>query len=160
MKNEATNTARSGRLHWRGGRRNPRWQPPFRRDLLLHNTDGQPPEEVDKLLAELGATNQVSRGLLTADGASGVGLDAFNVRLGWTPSAIESFATLAARMYPFATDAFRDAGLRADPHTELLDTLNVPGRLAGRDPVNQAAVLDELTSFVEAGMRGPLPGLM
>jgi hypothetical protein len=160
LKNEATNTARSGRLHWRGSRRNPRWLPPVSPGPAGAQHRRAAAEEVDKLLAELDATNQVSRGLLTADGASGVGLDAFNVRLGWTPSAIESFATLAARMYPFATDAFRDAGLRADPHTELLDTLNVPGRLAGRDPVNQAAVLDELTSFVEAGMRGPLPGLM
>jgi asparagine synthase (glutamine-hydrolysing) len=112
--------------------------PPFRRDLLLHNTEHQPREDLEKLLTELDAANQSSRGLLSADGAPAPGLDAFNVRLGWTPSVIEAFATLTAKMYPLFTDAYREAGLRADPCTELLDTLDVHRRLAGRDPVNQA----------------------
>ena len=112
--------------------------PPFRRDLLLHNAEQQPPEDVEKLLAELEATNQVSRGLLTADGPLAQGLDAFSARLGWTPSAVEAFSTLAAKMYPYFTDTYLEAGLRADPYTELLDALDVRRRLAGRDPVNQA----------------------
>ena len=49
--------------------------PPFRRDLLLHNAEQQPPEDVEKLLAELEATDQVSRGLLTADGTLAPGLE-------------------------------------------------------------------------------------
>ncbi|MGH3886249.1 MAG: asparagine synthase (glutamine-hydrolyzing) [Pseudonocardiaceae bacterium] len=112
--------------------------PPFRRDLLLHNTEGQSPKDVEKLLAELDATNQASRGLLTADGLPAPGLDTFGVRLGWIPSAIEAFSTLAAKMYPYFADTYREAGLCSAPYTELLDTLDVPGRLAGRDPVNQA----------------------
>ncbi|MGH3897711.1 MAG: asparagine synthase (glutamine-hydrolyzing) [Pseudonocardiaceae bacterium] len=112
--------------------------PPFRRDMLLYNTEGQPPEDVERLLAQLDAANQASRGLFTADGVRAPGLDAFGVRLGWIPSAIEVFSTHAAKMYPFLTDAYREAALRTDPYTELLDTLDVPGRLAGRDPVNQA----------------------
>ncbi|MGH3550632.1 MAG: asparagine synthase (glutamine-hydrolyzing) [Pseudonocardiaceae bacterium] len=112
--------------------------PPFRRDLLLHNTEAQPPEEVEKLLTELNATNQASRGIFTADGSPGPGLDSFGVRLGWIPSAIEAFSTLAAKMYPYFTDAYLGAGLRADPYTELLDTLDVRRRLVDRDPVNQA----------------------
>lgn len=105
---------------------------------MLHNAEQQPPEDVEKLLAELEATNQVSRGLLTADGMLAPGLDAFSARLGWTPSAVEAFSTLAAKMYPFFTDAYLEAGLRADPYTDLLDALDVRRRLAGRDPVNQA----------------------
>jgi asparagine synthase (glutamine-hydrolysing) len=112
--------------------------PPFRRDLLLHNTEKQPPEQLEKLLTELDAANQSSRGVLTADGSLAPGLDAFEARLGWTPSAIEAFSTLAAKTYPFFTDAYLEAGLRAEPYTELLDTLDVHRRLAGRDPVNQA----------------------
>ncbi len=112
--------------------------PPFRRDMLLHNTEGQRPEDVEKLLAELDASNPASRGLFTADGVPAPGLDAIGVRLGWIPSGIEAFSTLAAKMYPYFTDTYHDAGLRTDPYTELLDSLDVPGRLAGRDPVNQA----------------------
>lgn len=112
--------------------------PPFRRDLLLHNTEGQPPEDTEKLLAELHATNQSSRGLLSADGAVAPGLDVFAARLGWIPSAIETYSTLANKMYPFFADAYREAGQGSDSYTRLLDTLDVPGRLAGRDPVNQA----------------------
>jgi asparagine synthase (glutamine-hydrolysing) len=125
--------------------------PAFRRDLLLHNPEKQPPEDVEKLLAELNAANQTSRGLLTADGPLAPGLDTFGVRLGWTPSSIEAFSTLAAKMYPFFTDAYREAGLRADPYTELLDTLDVHGRLAGRDPLNQALYIwtrTQLPTFV------------
>jgi asparagine synthase (glutamine-hydrolysing) len=121
--------------------------PPFRRDMLLHNTEGQPPEEVERLLAELDATNQASRGLLTVDGVPAPGLDVFGVRLGWTPSAIEAFSTLAAKMYPFFADAYRVASMRANPYTDLLDTLDVPGRLAGRDPVNQALYIWTLTQL-------------
>lgn len=112
--------------------------PPFRRDLLLHNTEGQPTEDTAKLLAELHATNQSSRGLLSADGALAPGLAAVAARLGWTPSAIEAYSTLANKMYPYFTDAYREAGQANSPYTQLLDTLDVPGRLAGRDPVNQA----------------------
>ncbi|MGH3963904.1 MAG: asparagine synthase (glutamine-hydrolyzing) [Pseudonocardiaceae bacterium] len=112
--------------------------PPFRRDMLLHNTEGQRPEDVERLLAELNATNQTSRGLFIADGVPAPGLDSIGVRLGWVPSAIEAFSTLAAKLYPYFADAYREAALRTDPYAELLDSLDVPGRLAGRDPVNQA----------------------
>src|SRR5215813_10922790 len=42
----------------------------FRRDMLLHNTDGQDPEEVGRLLRELEENNPVSRGLLLPSGQS------------------------------------------------------------------------------------------
>ncbi|MGH3928830.1 MAG: asparagine synthase (glutamine-hydrolyzing) [Pseudonocardiaceae bacterium] len=111
--------------------------PPFRRDLLLHNTEDQPSEDITKLLTELDASNQASRGLLTADGSRAPGLEVFDVRLGWIPSAIETWSTLAAKMYPFFEDTYRRTQLRANPYTELLDALDVR-RLIGRDPVNQA----------------------
>jgi asparagine synthase (glutamine-hydrolysing) len=111
---------------------------PFRRDLLLHNAENQPPQDVAKLLAELDAANQAARGLLTVDGASAPGLEVVAQRLGWIPSALEAFSTLAAKMYPYLSEVHRAAALRADPYTELFDALDVPGRLTGRDPLNQA----------------------
>lgn len=112
--------------------------PQFRRDLLLYNTEQQPPEEIGRLLAELDAANQSSRGLHTVDGALAPGLEVVTARLGWTPTAIEASSALAAKMYPFFADTYRAAALRAEPYTALLDALDIPGRLAGRDPVNQA----------------------
>jgi asparagine synthase (glutamine-hydrolysing) len=115
--------------------------PPFRRDLLLHDTENQPVKEVDRLLAELAATNASSRGLLIADGAPAPGLDVFETRLGWVPSAISTWSTLAAKMYPLLDEEHLRAGVRANPYTEVLDALDVRGRMIGRDPVNQALYL-------------------
>ncbi|MGH3934042.1 MAG: asparagine synthetase B family protein, partial [Pseudonocardiaceae bacterium] len=124
--------------------------PPFRRDMLLHNTERQRPEDVEKLLTELDAANQISRGLFVADGVPAPGLDAIGDRLGWVPSAIEAFSTFAAKIYPYFTDAYRNAEQPANPYTELLDTLDVPGRLAGRDPVNQALYIWTRTALPNA----------
>lgn len=112
--------------------------PPFRQDLLRHNPHGQDPAQLEAMMAELRAANQSSRGLLTADGAAAPGLDVVATRLGWVPSGLETFSTLAAKMLPLLQpDTFRAAAVD-NPYTELLDTLDAPRRLAGRDPVNQA----------------------
>lgn len=108
--------------------------PPFRRDLLLHNTENQPVDDVAKLLAELEAANRSSRGLLTADGAPAPGLDVFEARLGWVPSAVCTWSTLAVKMYPLLEAGYLRAGLRANPYTELLDTLDVHGRAGPGQP--------------------------
>jgi asparagine synthase (glutamine-hydrolysing) len=79
--------------------------------------------------------------LLSANGAVALGLDVFTTRLGWTPSGIEAFSTLAAKLYPLFDDRYREARVRANPYAELLDSVDVRGRLAGRDPVNQALYL-------------------
>ena len=115
--------------------------PPFRRDLLLHNTRGQDPDEVTRQLAELHTANQSSRGLLTADGPPAPGLDVVARRLGWVPSGLEVFSTLAAKMLPLFNPAVLDTATQGNPYTELLDTLDGPRRMHGRDPVNQALYL-------------------
>ena len=112
--------------------------PPFRRDLLLHNSEGQPPDELARMLAELATANQSSRGLLTADGQAAPGLDVVATRLGWVPSALEVFATLAGKTLPLFNPGVLATLGRSNPYTELLDSLDAPRRLAGRDPVNQA----------------------
>ena len=115
--------------------------PPFRRDMLLHNSEDQPREDVEKLLSELAATTRSSRGLLSADGAPAPGLEVLETRLGWVPSALGTYSAAAAKMYPLLDEEYLRTGRRADPYTELLDSLDVRGRIAGRDPVNQALYL-------------------
>lgn len=109
--------------------------PPFRRDMLLHNSADQPPEDVAKLLAELDATTRTSRGLLSAHGEVAPGLEVCDARLGWVPSMLSTWSTLAAKMYPLLDPGYLSR--QANPYTELLDSLDVRGRLSGRDPLNQ-----------------------
>ncbi len=110
--------------------------PPFRLDAFRQG--GQTREEVERRTAALEANNQASRGLLVRDGALGTGTDAWTTRLGWLPAAVENFSSLAARAYPLMRASFLEAGRRAHPYRELLDTLDVRGTLWGRDPLNQA----------------------
>lgn len=114
--------------------------PPFRRDLLRHHPQ-QSPQDIDTLLRELDAANQAWQGQYVAAGPPAPGLGVFTTRLGWIPSAIETFSTVAAAMYPLFTTDTLQAGLRSDPYRQLLDSLDVPGRLTGRDPLNQALYL-------------------
>ncbi|MGH8129855.1 MAG: asparagine synthase (glutamine-hydrolyzing) [Steroidobacteraceae bacterium] len=115
--------------------------PPFRRDMILHNAERQDPTEAARLLAELTAANQASRGLLSAAGGTAPGLDTFTQRLGWTPSSFEAFSTLAAKIHPLFNDGYRAAQVGAGAYADLLDTIDVRGRMKGRDPVNQALYL-------------------
>lgn len=115
--------------------------PPFRRDLILHNTEGQDPDAVARMLADLDAANRSSRGLLVSDGAAAPGIDALEDRLGFVPSWIQAQSTLSAKMYPVFHDEYRETQLRANPYAGLLRSLDVRGRLDGRDPVNQSLYL-------------------
>lgn len=122
--------------------------PPFRQDMLLYNAEGQPPDQVARQLAELANANQSSRGLLTADGAAAPGLDVVATRLGFVPSGLTVFATLAAKMLPLFNLDLLALLERTNPYTELLDTLDVPRRLTRRDPVNQALYVWSKTMLV------------
>jgi asparagine synthase (glutamine-hydrolysing) len=115
--------------------------PPFRRDQLLHHTNLQPVRGTDTLLAELDASNQAWQGQYVAQGPTAPGLDVLNTRLGWIPSAIETFSTVATTMYSLFTEAYLQAGLRFEPYRALLDSLDVRRRLVGRDRLNQALYL-------------------
>ena len=62
----------------------------------------------------------------------------FEARLGWIPSGVARSRRSARRCTRISNDDVRSAGVRANPYAELLDTSTCQGRLAGRDPVNQA----------------------
>ena len=71
--------------------------PPFRRDLLLYNAQGQDAEAVQQLLEQLQASNPVSRGLLLPDGEA-LPLASVRRALGFVPSWLEAHATAAFRL--------------------------------------------------------------
>jgi asparagine synthase (glutamine-hydrolysing) len=112
----------------------------FRRDMLLYNTEGQDPAEVKRLLAELEAANPVSRGLLLPDGESLL-LEAVRRVLGFVPTSFEIGATMAAKRLSLLTDEFKAAFAGWDSALFFLNQFDVPGQLAGRDPLNQSLYL-------------------
>jgi asparagine synthase (glutamine-hydrolysing) len=122
--------------------------PTARRDLLLFNTDGLSADEARRLLSELEAANPVSRGILTPHGDTTPGLDIVHARLGFVPSWLYTCSNMAAKLLPLLRDGVRQHLMRASPYADLLDTIDIHGRLAGRDPVNQSLYLWNQTVLV------------
>lgn len=112
----------------------------FRRDMLLYNTDGQDPAAVASLLAELNATNPVSRGLLLPDGACAP-MESVRRVLGSVPSWFEAFSARGMKMLPLLAPAYRERFEGREPYRALLNSVDIPKQLAGRDAVHQALYL-------------------
>jgi asparagine synthase (glutamine-hydrolysing) len=115
--------------------------PPFRRDMLLYNTQGQDHVQVAQQLQELVAANQSSRGLLVADGDSTSALSVVQQRLGFVPSWMDAFGTVAAKLQPLMRASLVDRMAELDPHACFMDQLDIRGALQGRDAVNQSLYL-------------------
>jgi asparagine synthase (glutamine-hydrolysing) len=114
---------------------------PFRRDMLLYNSEGQDPAETRRLLDAMEASNRAFPGLIVQEGQVIPELAGLSRRLGWVPSWIATTATGATRMRPLLRDDFVAEWSRLDPFQPALDDLPTERRLAGRDPVNQALYL-------------------
>ena len=115
--------------------------PPFRRDVLLYNSEGQDPEVVERLLAEMNASNQATRGLLTSDAEPAAELDTVSRRLGWVPSWIEVFADMGTRTTRLMRDDFMRDMTGINPYELTLSRLPLSERIRGRDPLNQSLYL-------------------
>jgi asparagine synthase (glutamine-hydrolysing) len=114
--------------------------PPFRRDMLLHNAQGQDAEAVRQLLEQLQANNAVSRGLLLCDGEAPP-LASVHRALGFVPSWLEAFGTVATRLRALFAPDFAAEFFGRDPYRAFLNGLDVAGQLTGREPVNQSLYL-------------------
>ncbi len=114
--------------------------PHFRRDMLLHHTAGQDPEETSRLLRELVEQNQVSRGLLLPEGDADTGTVCTTL-LGSVPSWLEAMAGTSSRMRGLMRDEFLQPYRGADVIATLLSSLDVERRLKGRNAVHAALYL-------------------
>jgi asparagine synthase (glutamine-hydrolysing) len=115
--------------------------PPFRRDVLLYNSESQDPATVERLLAEMNASNQAVPSLLIGEGARPAALETVERRLGWVPSWIETFASMGVRTTELFCKSMAEGLAGRDPYEIALSRLPVQERLAGRDPLNQALYL-------------------
>jgi len=114
--------------------------PHFRRDMVLHNREGQDPAAIRELLQWLDEHNTVSRGLLLPDGEIGP-VDRVRRILGYVPCWVETFSSRAVKMLPLLS---RDMIDRYGPTAgtwAILDDLDVRGQLTGRDPLHQSLYL-------------------
>ncbi|MET0619883.1 MAG: asparagine synthase (glutamine-hydrolyzing) [Thermoanaerobaculia bacterium] len=114
--------------------------PHFRRDMLLYDNGGQDPDVVRGLLEQLERSNPVSRGLLLPDGET-VSTEGIRRTLGFTPSWMEAASGALFKLRGLYSEPFRSEFGGRDAYRPLLDSLDVPGRLAGRAPVHQALYL-------------------
>jgi asparagine synthase (glutamine-hydrolysing) len=114
--------------------------PHFRRDMLLYDNGGQDPAAVQALLGQLEQGNAVSRGLLMPDGDVAP-LEALRRGLGFVPSWTEASGGRLFKMQALWSDDFQAELGERQAFGELLDRLDVSGRLNGRAPVNQALYL-------------------
>lgn len=114
--------------------------PHFRRDMLLHNTEGQDPAVVQRLLSDLSGQNAVSRGLLLPDG-EGLSLGRVRALLGgFAPTWMEAFSTSAAKARGLLSRDYLATFGERDPYALFVGSLDAT-RLRGRDPVHQAQYL-------------------
>lgn len=114
--------------------------PPFRRDMLLHHQVGQDPAQMARLLEELNAGNQVSRGLLMPDGDADMGV-ACERLLGFVPTWLEAQGGGRVRAYALMRDEFLAPRRGTDVAGELLASLDVRRRMQGRNAVHVALYL-------------------
>ena len=110
--------------------------PHFRRDLVLHGSNGKDPAEKARLLAELEAANRVSAGTLMPQGSTT--LESVQGILGFVPSNLEAWAQIGTGLLRVTCDGFRNAFTDRDTFRVMLSCLDVERQLAGRHPVNQS----------------------
>jgi asparagine synthase (glutamine-hydrolysing) len=121
--------------------------PTSRRDLLLFNGEAKN-GSTGALVEQLAAANKSSRGILVADGERSTGLAEVHSRLGFIPSWIDAFSTMAGKQLRLMRPHVVQEVERANPYRSYLDGIDIAGRLDGRDPVNQSLWLWNQALFV------------
>ena len=114
--------------------------PHFRRDMLLHHTDGQSPDEIQSLLDQLVASNQVSRGLLMPEGESSAGPMASRA-LPFVPSWLEALGGSFRRTHGLMRDDFLAPYADTDLVGAFLGSIDIKRRISGRNAVHSALYL-------------------
>ncbi len=112
----------------------------FRTDMLQHNSQGQDPAEVGRLLHELKAANSVSRGLLLPEGET-KSLGRLAKVLGFVPGCLQVWAGWGEKRLGLFADDFSAHFRDRDSSRMLLDTFDIPAVLTGRDPLNKSLFL-------------------
>jgi len=109
----------------------------FRRDMLLYNREGQDPDVIAGLLADLEKLNPVSLGLLLPHGEPGP-LGGVKRLLGFVPSWIETFSARSVKMRAVLAGDFLEQFGQREGYLSFFSGVDVCGQLTGRDPLHQS----------------------
>ena len=109
----------------------------FRRDMLLYNREGQDPDVIAGLVADLEKLNPVSRGLLLPHGEPGP-LGGVKRLLGFVPSWIETFSARSVKMRAVLAGDFLEQFGQREGYLSFFSGVDVRGQLTGRDPLHQS----------------------
>lgn len=112
----------------------------FRRDMLLYNSEGQDPAEVQRLLRQLQDSNEVSQGILLPSGGA-LPMEAVQRTLGFVPSWLETRSANSARYRRLFREDFLQRFAERDAFRVFLNRLDLRDQLTGRDPVHQSLYL-------------------
>jgi asparagine synthase (glutamine-hydrolysing) len=109
----------------------------FRIDMLQYNTQGQDAAEVERLVQRLEVANSVSRGMLMPAGETGP-LESVERLLGFVPGCLKLFGAGGQQRQTLFDADFKARFAGRDSIRLFLDSLDLPGVLNGRDPVNKS----------------------
>jgi asparagine synthase (glutamine-hydrolysing) len=114
--------------------------------MLLYDSAGQDPAEIERLLAQLEKANAVSQGILIADEAAE---DSAMMRrlLGFIPSMYNPFFARLSRSQSLLDPDYFARFNGVDRASLLLNNIDVARRLNGRAPVHQSLYLWSKTAL-------------
>jgi asparagine synthase (glutamine-hydrolysing) len=111
----------------------------FRRDMILYNAEGQDPELIATLRAELERIETFSRTLMPFEDTGE--LQFVRRLLGFVPSWIESYSVRSGKMRALLTTGFLEDFAGREGLRGFLSGIDVREQLQGREPVNQSLYL-------------------
>jgi len=111
---------------------------PFRRDVLLYNSESQDPETVARLLGEMRASNKAVPGFVPEEQDHPAELDPVFRMLGFVPSWMQVFGLMGSETTNIFSKGMAESVAGINPFAEALGRLPVHERMEGRDPLNQA----------------------
>jgi len=112
----------------------------FRRDLIPHNGDGHKPDGVFALPRRLQSFDPASNGLTVSNGRPR-SLDGVRRLLGFVPGWMETSSALSAKVHAVLAKDYLEAFKGVEGFGSFLNEIDVPGQLAGRDPLHQSLYL-------------------
>lgn len=120
--------------------------PFFRRDMMLYGSGNEDAETRKRRVAEMIRANPVWSAMMTPS-PHALALDGVARTLGYVPTQFENNASRGARMRALLRPEFLAGFEKRDPYQHVLDRLDVPGQMTGREPLHQALYLWMRTAF-------------
>ncbi|MDH4319291.1 MAG: asparagine synthase (glutamine-hydrolyzing) [Desulfobulbaceae bacterium] len=113
---------------------------PFRRDMVLYNSEGQDRDNVAKLLTMLEQSNKIASGTLLPV-SEPLGLEFLERILGFKPSWLLPQAEIIAKVQRLFSRGMTEQLGKLHPFHQFLNHLDVVNQVQGRDPVHVSMYL-------------------